>query len=575
MIILVFGLPVIGKGEEKKTSPVTVRITGATEALEENIRALLPSMRGLQCDSSQQRLTRFMDAADAKLTEAAEALGYFNAQFQMTAERKQRCWVLIIKVTPGSAVTIEKINFQLQGAGKDLPEFKELQQQLPYRVGDVFVSQAYEDFKTRLKRTANRLGFFDAQLKQHTIRVNPDTRKASVELAFDTGKRYTLGNIAVQQDVLDSKHIQAYIRLQQGDVFHSDAIIKQQRLLESSGYYKTVLVSADYQAAARQVIPVTITAVRRKRYTYKGAIGMATNDGVYLQAGMETHWINRRGHQLDLNTRLSSKYSALGFNYKLPLSQPESQYLSFSGGWSQSDNNDIRGTALKLGLNYHWRSKKSWEQIASISYLDEKTVVGDGSQLSSQLTLLGLTTQKTQRNDALFPTQGWRLQAGLKGALEGVLSDQTLLQVSAGGKYLHTFDNQGKIILQGKAGTTLSGDLNEMPKSLRFFAGGQKSVRGYSFESLGEQNAQGDVIGGKHLLTLGAEYEHPVKDKISAAIFVDAGNAFNRWDDYRLAVGYGIGVRYKSPLGPIRVDFAVPEDNPGDVQFYFSLGPDL
>ncbi|MEZ5449675.1 MAG: BamA/TamA family outer membrane protein [Thiolinea sp.] len=156
-----------------------------------------------------------------------------------------------------------------------------------------------------------------------------------------------------------------------------------------------------------------------------------------------------------------------------------------------------------------------------------------------------------------------------------MLSDVSLLQASVDGKYLYTFDHKGKILLRGEFGASWTNEFDVLPKSLRFFAGGQSSVRGYNFESIGEKDADGNVIGGRNRLVASAEYEYPIREKISLAAFVDAGSAFDEWSNYGFSVGVGVGARYKSPLGPVRVDFAVPQDDPGDLHFYFSLGPDL
>ncbi|MEE9352271.1 MAG: autotransporter assembly complex family protein [Thiotrichaceae bacterium] len=580
LIALQSTLSITYAADDKDSPPVTVNVSGAPEDLAENIKAFLPSLRNLKCDSTLSRVERFIDASTEKLGEGAEAVGYFNAQFKMTSRKVNNCWVLGIAAKPGKTVKVKRLAIQLNGAGKDLPEFQAILAEPPYQSGDVLISQHYEDFKTRLKRTANSLGFFDADLSSHTIKVNTRTHQADIELVFNTGERYRYGKVTVEQDILSKKYIDRYTIIKEGDVFRSEALIKQQRLLEKSSYYKTVQVRAGYQKAAKNIIPVTIKSIRRKRYSYKGALGFATDDGLYIQASADTHWLNQKGHQLNMTTRISQKDPSIGLKYKIPLWKPEHEFAAISASWNRSDNDDIRGTALKLGLDYHRRNKSDWEQVASINYLDEKTQVDGEAELHSQLTLLGLSVRKTERNDALFPTKGWRLQAGIKGAAEGLLSDQTVLQAEIGGKYLHTFNNKdkekrGKLILQGKLGSTFIGDFDEMPKSLRYFAGGQNSVRGYSFESLGETNANGDVIGGKNLLTLSTEYEHPVKDKISASVFVDVGNVFNDWNDYSIEVGYGVGVRYKSPLGPIRIDLAVPQDDTSDINLYFSLGPDL
>ena len=568
----------VKKNLDKKnddTSPISVTISGASEELENNLKAFLPSLRILKCDSSQNRVDRFIEASADKLVAAGEALGYFNAKYNMTATKKSGCWSLNINAKPGETVKVYKQDIQLDGVGKQNKAFQSIMENPPYLLGDVLVSQHYLDYKTRLKRTANSLGFFDAELSRHIIKVNPFTNKATIELTFNTGERYRIGKIDVQQEILTGKYLQRYIRLKEGADFSSDEIIHQQRVLEKSGYYKTVQVTANYKEAANHLIPVTIKATKRKRYTYKGTLGFASDDGLFFQLGMDVHWVNSRGHQLSTTSRYSAKDPAIGLNYKIPLWNPEFEYLNLSAGWNRSDNDDIRGTAIELGADYHRRSDSHWDQVLSLSYLDEKTEIDGEPTLHSQLTMFGIGTNKTRKNDSLFPTEGWRFNGGLKGAVEGLLSDQTLLQARADGKYLHTFRNDGKILLRGDIGATLFGDFDEMPKSLRFFAGGQSSVRGFSFESIGERNKSGKVIGGKNLLVMSAEYEHPVMDKISAAVFVDAGSAFDDWGDYALDVGFGIGARYKSPLGPIRVDFAAPEDDPSDIKFYFSLGPDL
>jgi translocation and assembly module TamA len=293
------------------------------------------------------------------------------------------------------------------------------------------------------------------------------------------------------------------------------------------------------------------------------------------ETGMDIHWVNKKGHQFSTKAVVAQKEQSVEGTYKVPLWHPENEYTSVSAGWKKSDSDNIKSKALKLGVDYNRRRESDWQQTVFINYLDETTQVTGDPATHSQLTLLGARAKKTKSNDTLFPSKGWSLSAEVQGAQKGVLSDQSIAQGKVQGKYLQTFDNRGKLILQGSAGTTLSNALNEVPKSLRFFAGGQNSVRGYAFEALGEKNAAGEVVGGKHLLTSSAEYEHPLANKWSAAAFVDAGNAFDTTTNLSMKVGAGVGVRWKSPLGPVRADVAVPKDNTRDVQFYFSLGPDL
>ena len=563
------------KTDKAEASPVTVNVQGADEALANNLRALLPSLRNLKCDSPSDRVARFIEASDDKLQEAAEAMGYYSAKFNVTPVRQGNCLALNVAVQPGEPVKVTQVTVQITGEGKDLDDFRTLQATPPYQSGDILVHQKYEDFKTSLGRTANNLGFFDAEYLTREIRVDPDTLQAQVNLHFDTGKRYRVGNVAVTQDVLDDEHLNRYVRLHTGDTYDVEAIRKQQQILEGSGYYREVLVHSDRKATDNGEVPVSIETTRNKRYGYAGKLGYGTDTGFRTEASMDIRWVNRKGHKISTKAVIAQHEQSAEATYKVPLWQPESENINYSLGWKKSDNTDIKSTAFKTGMDYNRRSKDDWQQTIFINYLDEKTQVTGEAATRSNLGLLGARIKKTKTDDALFPRQGWTFAAEVQGAQKGLLSDQSLLQGKVQGKHLTTLNNNDKLILQGAAGTTLTNDLNEMPKSLRFFAGGQNSVRGYDFESLGEKNSAGEVIGGKHVLTSSVEYEHPLAEKWSAAAFVDAGNAFDNLNNRALKVGAGVGVRWKSPLGPVRADIASPKDNASDVHFYFSLGPDL
>ncbi|HRJ51219.1 MAG TPA: autotransporter assembly complex family protein [Candidatus Thiothrix moscowensis] len=559
----------------KAESPVKVTVQGAGESLAENLKAFMPSLRNLQCDSPAERVGRFIESAEEKMLEGAEAMGYYAARVHITPVQQANCLALNVAVQPGEPVKVTQVDVQVTGEGVDLPAFREIAAKPPYQPGEVLVHQPYEDFKTSLSRTANNLGFFDAQYLAREIRVNPDTRQAQVQVHFDTGKRYRIGQVTVAQDILDQKRLKRYIRLREGDTFDVEVILKQQRILEGSSFYSDVQVNSRFRDAKDGKVPVEITAERRKRYSYTGKLGYGTDTGVRVEAGMDIHWVNSKGHKIAAKGKAGVREQSAEMTYKVPLWEPEHEYTSASIGWRKSDNDDIKSNAFKLGVDYNRRNDSGWQQTVFINYLDETTQVVGEEATESRLTLLGARAKKTQSDDPLFPRDGWLLAAEVQGAHKSLLSDQSVLQGKVQGKYLRTLSNQGKLIVQGSAGSTLTNDLDEMPKSLRFFAGGQNSVRGYDFESIGETNDDDEVVGGKHSLTASLEYEHPLVDKWSAAAFVDAGDAFDQPADAALKVGVGVGVRWKSPLGPVRADIAVPTDDARDPHFYFSLGPDL
>ncbi|WP_020561261.1 autotransporter assembly complex protein TamA [Thiofilum flexile] len=556
-------------------SPVKVLVSGADKALSDNIIAFLPSRRRLNCATSAERIERFITAAQPKLQASAEAMGYFDAQFKMVSARRDGCWVLNVAVNPGQPIRVKGMDIKLEGAGAKTKDFATIQQNPPYRMGDVMVHQPYEDYKDKLNQKANQLGYFDAEYKTKQLQIDPDKHEGKVVLDYKTGERYRYGQVDVKQDVLNQKVLNRHLRVRPGAYYDSEQLLKQQRLLEASGYYKDVQIVPKHMEAKDKQIPVSIQAERNKRYTYTGKVGYGADTKARLEAKMDTNWVNDKGHKLTVEGVASKPEASLGFNYKVPLWEPEFEFAALSGGWERSDTNQIKSSALKSEFSYNRRNDSDWQQTAFVSTLYETTQTEGSDKTTSQLALLGARMKKTEADDLLYATQGWQLAAELQGAKKGLLSDQSLIQGKVSGKYLKTLESKNKVILQGALGTTYTDDLTTTPKSLRFFAGGQNSVRGYDYQSLGTKDANDVVIGGKHLLTGGVEFEKPVRDKFSLAAFVDAGNAFEDWSNYDIKWGVGLGARYQSPIGPIRVDVAVPKDNFNDFHFYFSLGPDL
>jgi len=175
----------------------------------------------------------------------------------------------------------------------------------------------------------------------------------------------------------------------------------------------------------------------------------------------------------------------------------------------------------------------------------------------------------------LYPSRGSRIGVDLLGSADALGSDVSFLQARLAGKWVHRVSDAGRVILRGEVGSTLVDTVEDLPASKRFYAGGDQSIRGYGFEELGPTDASGNVVGGKYLLVGSVEYERRLFGKWGAAVFYDAGNAFNAIDE-GFNHGTGIGLRWNSPVGPVRIDLAVALSKPGDpLRLHFVIGPDL
>ena len=193
----------------------------------------------------------------------------------------------------------------------------------------------------------------------------------------------------------------------------------------------------------------------------------------------------------------------------------------------------------------------------------------------STLLIPGINWSRTWGDDFIYAVDGLRFDLDLRGASKEIISDTDFAQLQGTIKFISSLNKNNRFITRGTLGSTWTDAFNELPTSVRFFAGGAQSVRGYRYRSLGPVDARGEVVGGKYLLSGSIEFEHSFTNVWGMAIFADAGNAIDHIND-DLAKGAGFGFRWKSPVGPIRLDFASALSIDGEPwRIHITIGPDL
>jgi translocation and assembly module TamA len=556
-----------------KTDLAKIVINGANDELKKNILALLPSRRPA-CQANHELVEKYLKSADRYLQKAARGLGYYDSDFHIDSQQKDQCWVFDIQAKQGKPVKIGRVNVQLKGEGKKNEVFQKIIAKPMYATGDILNQSKYSSYKSNLQSTATSLGYFDAEFTEHKIEVNLDNYTANIQLHFDTGERYRLGKIDVEQDVLNTNHLQRYIQLKQGDLYSSEALSKQQLYLQTTGYYADVVIKSDLKSAKNQQIPLTLALIPKKRNVYTYSIGYGTDTGIRASAKMERRWVNDKGHKLDAEVLASERYSIVGAKYTVPLHHPQNEHVAYFLNFADIKGDDINSIFAELGAEYTHKAKNGVQQTLSARYLYDITEIPNEDDLESNYLLVGGKLEKVKRDDPVFPTKGYKVSLNVEGAHNSLLSKQNVWLAHLDVKHLQKL-GAGKLISRASLGHIETEKFNDLPQSLRFFAGGRNTIRGYDFESLGEVNDEGINIGAKNLVATSLEYNHPIIDKWSAAAFVDAGNAFNTWQDDTFLYGFGGGVRWKSPVGAVKVDIAWPSDNLGDPHLHLSIGPEL
>jgi len=284
--------------------------------------------------------------------------------------------------------------------------------------------------------------------------------------------------------------------------------------------------------------------------------------------------LNRRGHFLNANIDLSPVLSTADVEYNVPLDNPASDFFSFGGGLKREDTDTYKSLSGKLSARLKHDFDSGWKQTLFIDSVYEDFSTGT---ISNQVLLLvpGGSWLRSVSDNALRPTRGHRLEFNLAGSYKNPISDVSFTQGSASAVWMHPLPWRGKLIARTEQGATLVDQFDRLPTSYRFYAGGMNSIRGYAYKELGPKDNLGNVVGGKFLSVVSAEYEQAVLDDWGVAAFIDGGNAYNL-DHINIKTGVGLGVRWYSPIGPIRLDFALPlSESDSSFQIHFAAGARL
>lgn len=564
-------LPVLlGATSEIAAQQPRLQIEGGTERLQANIRAHI-TLPELDCDASAVRLGRFMPDIRQSIVRAARALGYYHLQQQSRFEITETCWQLTVQIEPGLPVTVQTIDV---GVASDRQLFTSVLEQLPLQEGQQLDQGAYERIKNNLSAQAIEQGFFDARFERSELQLDLVNNSAIVDLQFDPGPRYRIGEVTIEQTPeLSEDFIRRFLAFEQGDYYSSESLLEMRNSLNSSHYFSSVSVAPLVNQAANNEVPVNVSLAMRPQRVYATGLGVTTDIGPRLRFDYENRYRNRSGHNIIGNMGLSPVQQNLDISYGIPLSRPATESLNFSVGYLAEDTDTFTNESTKLAATYSFINRWDWRQHYFVNLQHDESDIS-GEEVTADFVIPGVSVDRSNANDALYPSRGWRLFAELKGASDTLLSSESFAQFNLGGKLIHSVGS-GRFLLRFDVGTTMANDLDSLPTSIRYFSGGDQSVRGYKYESLGPENEAGEVVGGKHKLSMSVEYDFPLSESWKLAVFADSGNAFNAFDDYELKTGAGLGIRWLSPIGPIRLDIASALDHDNEYRVHITMGPDL
>lgn len=551
-----------------------VEVHGVEGELRENVLQSLRIARYAEAETiSGDRVRLLHRRAAEDISRALQPFGYYAPSLESELDRSPDGWRATYRIDPGAQVKLGTVDVQVTGAGGQDAQFRELVNSLPLRQGAGLNHADYEQAKTRLENLAVERGYFDARFTRHEIRVHAEKRRADVALHFDTGPRYQFGPVSFDQQTFDPGFLQRYVPFEAGAPYSARQLLELQTGLLDSAYFSSVTVSPQREAAVDSRVPVEVALDTRPPNLYLVGLGYGTDTGARGRLGWERRWINRRGHRISLDAELSERKDEFTARYVMPLRDPRTERRTYTVARDEIETDTSTSEIGMLGVSYI-HNRGGWQESVSLNYREERFTVG-ADRGRSTLLMPGIGWARTRADNPIFTRSGHRFTLDLTGATEEVVSDTSFTQALFSAKFVYGLGRRDRILLRGQAGYTWVDDFDALPPSVRFFAGGDRSVRAYDYQALGPTDAAGNVIGGRYLLAGSVEYDRLIRDKLGVAVFYDAGNAMN---DLSLPLkhGAGFGFRYRSPVGLIRLDFASALSRDGNPwRVHLVIGPDL
>jgi len=574
--VLLLLLTLVSTGAVHPAEKPAIVIDGVEGEVADNVRAYL-SLYKESCDAPLWRLRGRLKQADGEVRNALEAFGYYQETVTRRFEpatSKDACWQVVFTIVPGPRVSIGIIDVVIHGDASTDSAFEPLVRKAMDQAGQPLRQDIYTNLKRRIAELARTRGYIRGHYTQNELRVNPARGTADIILHYDSGPRFTFGPIRREQDIINPQLLDRFLAYEEGKPYDATLLTKTTRALAGSGYFRNAYVQPHFDEATDDEIPTELVLSPSKRNRYTGKIGFATDTGPRVGVGYQNRRVNRAGHVFSAETSVSKVESKITAAYTIPLKNPVTDKLKFETGYKHEDTDTSKSDTTAASVTWYRVPNEGWSKERSLTLGHEEFEVGNDKGKST-LLMPGMGWSRVLATDRLYPRKGVRLGLKLRGAAEQIVSSVSFAQAIGNAKGVLALPAKLRVISRLDVGATAMESFEELPASVRFFAGGDNSVRGYAYQSLGPKDNQGDVVGGRNLLVGSVELERLLVDKWAVALFADSGNAFDKTHiDPR--TGVGIGIRWRSPVGPVRLDIAHPLNDSKDVfRIHFSMGPEL
>jgi translocation and assembly module TamA len=610
---------------------VTITISGVSDPLRGNVLAYLSFTRYQRSKHlTADTVERLQGRIGREVQSALRPFGYFQPMVHSSVTVSgPGNWRVVITIDPGRPVILKKVDVRVVGPGATSPLFTRITSSLPFHTGERLNQAEYDSVKGDLLRTAATYGYLDATLTHHELLVNPSAHTASITLELDTGVRYRFGATTIEQHAVNERLVRRYLRYRQGDLFDLTEVLRTQFALDDTEYFTDLEVLPGTPDRINHTVPINIGAKPNRPNVYSIAGGYESDTGARGILSWQDRRINSYGHKMsvDLEAAQVTKYS-LQSRYVIPIGDPAVENLTLSGTVVQQQLADVDARTMSIGPSIT-RVVGNWQTVWFVNGVHSTGTVSTtwpGALNSAKECIAGAVTGTActanvtigiPTDDMLVPgvdlasvPKGYLGEpmfehgffAEIRGSQGAFGSKANFLQIHIELERAFKLAPKWHLLLRDEFGATAASHFDEMPPAMRFFAGGEDSVRGFEYNGLSPtqkyclssstQICAEAQAGGKDVITGTVEFDRDLPRNFGIAFFFDYGNAFNHFGPQEQAVytdqqqiklirepllqyGAGIGFLFRLPVLTLGIDVGQPLSQSGSPRLYINFSPKL
>ncbi len=556
-----------GTVEAQIQQPGSALILSAPEPVRELLKAHF-ELPGAPLSDDTARAT-FIRRAQREIGELLATEGYFTPQVSL--HPAETGGVQVLTVVPGPRTLVSQLNIEFKGdLAADDPihqaRIERLRAAWPLNTGAPFRSPDWETAKAALLALVAREDYAAAQIELSQADVDPATARAQLTVLIDSGPAFRFGDLAVSGlNHYDQKLVARQAPFKTGDPYRRALLLTFQTRLQNMPQFASAMVNIAPDTSTHQAATVQVVLTEAKSRRVAAGVGFSTNNGARSEINYVNHNFLDSAWNLYSGLRLEQNRQTLSAGIDT-LPDDNGYLLSWGAGSEATQIAGLKTQRNKLGVTRS-RTQGQIETRTSLNWQQENRKPAGGIQERIQALVPDWQWHRRAADDPLYPRRGNVTEIRIGGGSRQLMSSQDFLRSYARHQIWWPVGERDVLSLRGEAGVTAALSRLGIPQEYLFRAGGAQSVRGYAYQSLGVHEGAA-VVGGRSMVTGSLEYTHWLSRDWGAAVFTDVGGVTDVLHTLRMSTGYGSGVRWRSPVGPLALDLAQGQTS---LQLHFSL----